>query len=208
MKRVRLTALALLCASSAAGQQRSPTAGVPQPAQSFAMSDDATALAGNPAALGFTQGLLLEYAGVRGYGTGMFRGDGAYFSAAGWGAALGASLEWLHQSSECTPLTPCARRFSLGAAMRAGSYAVGVAHHGFSSDESAALDNLGSWDLGVLARPRRWLSLGYTAVDVNGPSLGGVRLPRRHVAAVAEKPLTARTACGAAKTLSAAEATL
>src|SRR5437764_204452 len=106
MKPVRLAALALLCAFPAASQQRSPTSGVPQPAQSFAVTDDATALAGNPAALGFTQGLLLEYAGARGYGAGMSRGDGAYLSFAAWGLALGTSLEWLHQSSECTPLTP------------------------------------------------------------------------------------------------------
>ena len=107
MKPVRLAALALLCAFPAASQQRSPTSGVPQPAQSFAVTDDATALAGDPAALGFSEGMLLEYAGARGYGAGMFRGDGAYLSFAAWGLALGTSLEWLHQSSECTPLTPC-----------------------------------------------------------------------------------------------------
>jgi len=105
MKPVRLAALALLCALPAASQERSPTAGVPQPVQSFAVSDDATALAGNPAALGFTQGLLFEYAGARGYSTGMFRGDGAYLSLAAWGVAIGTSLEWLHQASECTPAT-------------------------------------------------------------------------------------------------------
>ncbi|HWE22776.1 MAG TPA: signal peptide peptidase SppA [Myxococcales bacterium] len=189
MKPVRLAALALLCAFPAASQQRSPTSGVPQPVQSFAVSDDATALAGNPAALGFTQGLLLEYAGARGYGTGMFRGDGAYFSLSAWGAALGTSLEWLHESSECTPATPCSRRFSLGAALRADFVAIGAAHHGFSSDESVDLDHLGSWDVGILARPARWLSLGYTAVDVNGPSLGATQLPRRHVAAVGLRPI-------------------
>src|SRR5438105_7396784 len=192
MKPVCPAALTLLCAFSVASQQRSPTSGVPQPAQSFAVSDDATALAGNPAALAFTQGLLLEYAGARGYGTGMFRGDGAYFSFAGWGAALGASLEWLHQGSECTPLTPCSRRFTVGAALRADTLAIGAAHHGFSSDESPDLDRLGSWDVGVLARPLRWLSVGYTAVDLNAPSPGADRLPRRHVAAIAVRPIGER----------------
>jgi protease IV len=192
MRPVRLAALALLCASSAAGQQRSLTSGAPQPSRSFALDDDATALAGNPAALGFTQGFLFDYAGVRGYRNGMFRADGAYLSFAHWGAALGASLEWLHDGSQCTPATPCSRRFTLGGALRGNILSVGVAHHGFSSDESAALDQLGSWDIGVLARPLRWLSLGYGALDVNAPTFGATQLPRRHVAALALRPVGER----------------
>jgi protease-4 len=197
MIRVRLAALALLCAFSAAGQQRFSTSGVPQPAQSFAVSDDATALSGNPAALGFSEGVLLEYAGARGYRTGMFRGDGAYLSFARWGAALGASLEWLHEGSECTPVTPCSRRFTLGGALRGNVLSIGAAHHGFSSDESADLDHLGSWDVGALARPFRWLSLGYTALDLNAPMFGATRLPRRHVAAVALRPIGERVTLAA-----------
>src|SRR5216683_1671917 len=160
MRPVRLAALALLCASSAAAQERSPTSGIPLPSGSFALTDDATALARNPAGLGFTRGVLLEYANERGYRDGMPRADGAYLSLGGWGGAIGG-------------------RF----------LAVGAAHHGFSSSESADLDRLGSWDVGALARPLRWLSLGYTALDVNAPRLGAAQLPRRHVAAVAVRPL-------------------
>jgi len=189
MRAVRVAALALACASSVGAQERSSTSGIPQPVQSFALTDDATALAGNPAGLGFSRGLLLEYAGQRGFDQGMRRADGAYLSLGGWGGALGVSLEWLHAGSECTPATPCSRRFSLGGAVGGGRLAIGAAHHGFSSSESADLDRLGSWDLGALARPLRWLSLGYTALDVNGPRLGPVQLPRRHVAAVAIRPL-------------------
>ena len=197
MTRVRLAALALLCAFSAAGQQRFPTSGVPQPAQSFAASDDATALSGNPAALGFSEGVLLEYAGARGYRAGMFRADGAYLSLARWGAALGTSLEWLHQGSQCTAVTPCSRRFTLGGALRGNVLSIGAAHHGFSSDETADLDHLGSWDVGALARPFRWLSLGYTALDVNAPTFGATRLPRRHVAALALRPVGERVTLAA-----------
>ena len=189
MKPVRLAALALLCASSAAAQERSPTSGIPLPSGSFALTDDATALARNPAGLGFTRGVLLEYANERGYRDGMPRADGAYLSLGGWGGAIGASLEWLHAGSECTVLTPCSRRFTLGGALGGRFLAVGAAHHGFSSSESADLDRLGSWDVGALARPLRWLSLGYTALDVNAPRLGAAQLPRRHVAAVAVRPL-------------------
>src|SRR5438067_2127504 len=148
MRPVRLAALALACAVSAAAQERSPTSGIPQPAGSFALTDDATALARNPAGLGFSRGVLFEYANERGYRAGMPRSDGAYLSLAGFGGAIGASLEWLHAGSECTPATRCSRRFSLGGAIRGGALAMGVAHHGFSSSESADLDQLGSWDLG------------------------------------------------------------
>src|SRR5690349_19290378 len=189
MSPVRLAAVALLCAASAAAQERSPTAGIPLPARSFALTDDATALAANPAGLGFSRGVALEYANERGYAPGRFRADGAYLALGGWGGSLGAALEWLHQGSECTPVTPCSRRFTLGAALRGGALSIGAAHHGYSSDESADLDHLGSWDLGALARPLRWLSVGYTAVDVNAPHLGATQLPRRHVAAVAVRPL-------------------
>jgi protease IV len=199
MRPVRVAALALVCASSAAAQERSPTSGIPLPSASFALTDDATALARNPAGLGFARGVLLEYANERGYRDGMPRADGGYLSVGGGGgtndayapagAAIGASLEWLHAGSECTPVTPCSRRFTLGGALRGRFLSVGAAHHGFSSSESADLDQLGSWDLGALARPLRWLSLGYTAVDLNAPRLGTVRLPRRHVAAMAVRPL-------------------
>ena len=75
MRPVRVAALALACASSVGAQERSSTSGIPQPIQSFALTDDATALAGNPAGLGFSRGLLLEYAGQRGFDQGMRRAD-------------------------------------------------------------------------------------------------------------------------------------
>src|SRR5229473_2963329 len=186
MRPVPVAALALACAFPAASQERSPTSGIPQPAGSFALTDEATALAANPAALAFSRGVLLEYANERGYRDGMPRADGAYLSLAG---AIGASLEWLHAGSECTPSTPCSTRFTLGGALRASALAIGAAHHGFSSSESADIDHLGSWDLGALARPVRWLSLGYTALDVDAPRKGVQQLPRRHVAAAAIRPI-------------------
>ena len=189
MRPVRAAAIALAFATSVAAQERSPTSGIPQPAGSFALTDDATALGRNPAALGFTRGVLLEYANERGYRDGMPRGDGAYLSLAGWGASIGTSLEWLHAGSECLPVTPCSTRFTLGGALRGGGLSIGAAHHAFSSSESADIDHLGSWDVGALARPYRWLSLGYTALDVDAPNLGAQQVPRRQVGAVAVRPL-------------------
>jgi protease-4 len=188
MKPVRLAALALLCAPAAIAQIRSPTQGVEPPGRSFAVEDEATALTGNPAGLGFSRGVLLEYAGERGFASGLFRSDGAYLSLAGWGVAGGAALEWLHAGSECTPLTPCSRRFSLGGAVRLGWLSMGAGWHTFASSESAALDQLDSWDVGVLLRPTRWLSASYALLDVNSPHLGASRVPRRHTLAVAVRP--------------------
>jgi len=192
MTPVRVAAFALLCASSAAAQQRFPTSGIPLPAGSFAITDDATALARNPAGLAYARGLLLEYGEERGYREGLPRSRAGFLALAGWGAALGASLEWLHESSECTPATPCSRRFTLGGALGGRQLSVGVAHHGLSSSESADLDRLGSWDVGAMARPLRFLSLGYTAVDVDAPRFGPTQIPRRHVATVAVRPLQER----------------
>ena len=174
MRPVRAAAIALAFATSVAAQERSPTSGIPQPAGSFALTDDATALGRNPAALGFTRGVLLEYANERGYRDGMPRGDGAYLSLAGWGASIGTSLEWLHAGSECLPVTPCSTRFTLGGALRGGGLSIGVAHHAFSSSESADIDHLGSWDVGALARPYRWLSL---TAEPQAPARGLVRGP-------------------------------
>jgi protease IV len=192
MKPVRLAALAVACASSAAAQERSPTSGILPPARSFAVNDDATTLAANPAGLGFSQGVLFEYANERGFRSGLPRADGGYLSIGRWGLAAGAALEWLYAGSECTPATPCTRRFTLGGALGGRHVVFGAAHHWFHSDESAAIDSLGSWDLGALARPFRWLSLGYTALDVNAPRFGATQLPRRHAAAVAIRPLGER----------------
>ncbi len=101
MKAVRVAALALVCASSAVAQERSPTSGIPLPSGSFALTDDATALARNPAGLGFARGVLLEYANERGYRDGLPRGDGAYLSLGGWGGAGSVPGTWARWPGRC-----------------------------------------------------------------------------------------------------------
>src|SRR5438067_5446832 len=196
MSRARLAALALLfwaCATAAVAQVREISQGVEIPATSFALLDDATAISANPAGLAFVRGLGFDYVHERTFRD-VQHADGFFLAAGAGPVAIGSSLEWVHLGSECVPATPCFRRFTLGAALRLGALSLGVARHGFSSDESIDYASLGTWDLGALLRPVRWLSLGYTLLDANEPAsglgpIGGAivatsHLPRRHVAAV------------------------
>jgi protease-4 len=202
MKPVRLGALALACALPAAGQQRFPTSGMQTPASSFALTDDATALDVNPAGLGFAEGLLLEYANARAFGAGLPGANGLFLSLGGGPITLGGSLEWLHGGADCTSATPCVRRSTFAGALRVGTVAIGASHHWFASGSGPTPQ--GAWDLGILVRPVRFLSLGYTVQDVNEPQLpvpgvvvpSGVSatqvLPRRHDAAIGVRPFGER----------------
>jgi protease IV len=194
MKPVRLAALALACALPAAAQQRSPTSGIPTPASSFALTDDVTALDVNPAGLGFAHGLLFEYANQRAFGANLPGGSAAFASLGGGPMTVGGSLEWLHSGAACTAATPCVRRSTIGGALHFGGVSVGTAHHWFASGSGDTSD--GAWDLGILIRPARYLSLGYTVQDLNEPRLatpgGAVDLPRRHDAAVGIRPFGER----------------
>jgi protease IV len=201
MKPVRLAALALACALPAAAQQRSSTSGMPTPASSFALTDDATAMNVNPAALAFAKGLLVEYANQRSFGSGLPGANGLFLSLGGGPATIAGSLEWLSSGAACTPATPCVRRSSIGGALQFGSVSIGTAHHSFATGQGFAPE--GAWDLGILVRPYRFLSLGYTVQDLNEPSIGPfagsglaaiapVSVPRRHDAAVGVRPFGER----------------
>ncbi|MFL5446577.1 MAG: signal peptide peptidase SppA [Myxococcales bacterium] len=208
MSRFRVAAVAIpvwVAAAAALAQVREPSSGVEIPATSFALLDDITALSANPAGLSFVRGLGLGYVHERTFEEGLH--SDALFLAGGAGPlAIGTSLEWVHLGSDCSVATPCFRRFTIGGALRFGELSLGVAHHGFSSDESAAYDSLGTWDFGALLRPARWLSLGYTVLDTNEPNflsgpIPGVlvppsHLPRRHVAAVGLRPFGERVSFG------------
>jgi protease-4 len=211
MSPVRAAALAIaVCASVAAGfaQVREPSAGVEIPATSFSLLDDATALSANPAGLSFVRGIDFDYAHQDTFGGGP--SANGFFLAGGTGpVAIGSSLEWLHLGSRRALATPCLRRFTIGGALRLGRLSLGVARHGFSSDENADYAQLGAWDLGALLRPVRWLSLGYSVLDVNEPEFGSLtgtvpappgggpaRLPRRHVASIGVRPLGEKLTLG------------
>src|SRR3954469_14351283 len=203
MSRFRVAAVAIpvwMAAAAALAQVREPSSGVGIPATSFALLDDITALSANPAGLSFVRGLGLDYVHERTFEEGL-HSDALFLSGGAGPVAIGTSLEWVHLGSDCSVATPCFRRFTVGGALRFGELSLGVAHHGFASDESAAYADLGTWDFGALLRPTRWLSLGYTLLDANEPSFNDpsviavpsqTHLPRRHVAAIGLRPFGER----------------
>src|SRR5256885_9882929 len=208
MSRARLAALALplwLGAAATKAQVREISQGVEIPATSFALLDDATAISANPAGLAWVRGLGFDYVHERTFRD-VQHADALFLAAGAGPVAIGSSLEWIHTGAECGPATPCFRRFTIGGALRFGRLSLGLARHGFSSDESVSYADLGSWDFGALLRPARWLSLGYTVLDINEPAFAvGVigttpapagHLPRRHVAAIGLRPFGERVTFG------------
>src|SRR5258708_17890707 len=98
-----LCSIAVAFASLAAPAQQGPTAGAEPPAQSFALDDDGTALAGNPGGLGFVSGLELDWLHDGFYAGGHGTTDPLYSAAAAGPLALAIGLDWIHR-------TPCGPR--------------------------------------------------------------------------------------------------
>jgi protease-4 len=142
------------------------TEGASAPGQSFALQDDGTSLGGNPAGLGFVEGLEADFLHNGFYGSTRVGDANALYLTGGSGPlALGLGFDWLNRRI-C--FAPCGgavsfRRTSAGGALRIGQLSVGAVHRGFSG-----LD-VSSWDFGALARPMRWLSLGAGLLDANRP---------------------------------------
>ena len=185
-----LVAALLGAAGSRAQGLDAPTRGVVPPARSMALEDEATAMTGNPAGAAFSGGWQLEYVRNASYRSGHGSGDGLFLGAALGPAAVGFAREWMHEVF-CSASTPCKRRTTFGLALRAGAFALGANLHSLSTSDNPEVDNTRSLDLGLLARPTRWLSLALVTEDVNRPSIG-VDQPRRWTAAVGFRPLGER----------------
>jgi protease-4 len=208
-----LALLAVAMPAAAAGPARGPAAAAPRlsaseigptgglrlPVPLPLLQDDATALSASPALLGFAGGLHLDLAGELATSGSSSTGRGAFLSlgtASGGhegGLALGLGRELLHPEGLCTAQAPCAGRTTLGAALRYRWLSLGGSVHWLSSDETRALDGLSAADLGLAARPLPWLSLGLTALDLNGPRVQGAPLPVRWRGSLALRPVAALT---------------
>lgn len=120
------------------------------------------------------------------------RGDGVFASLGGLVAgdtgalALGLSMEWVRPRTGCSAATPCARRTSLALAAGTSAVALGGAFRWFSSDESRAIDRLGTLDLGLTLRPAAWLSVAATGLALNAPQ----DVSREGVLGLALRPLS------------------
>jgi len=168
---------------------RSPSSGLDQPAGSASLTDGPNALAVNPAGLGFQRGLSLMYLHETGPGTeGGFDtadGDGLYLGSQLFGAlGFGIGVEWLRPEPTSDQAGVHYRRTSWALSLGDESLALGgVAHvftHGFMDRTT--------WDLGLMVRPVRYVSVGFTVRDLFGPSAAGVPLPRHYVGSVGARP--------------------
>lgn len=181
----------LLWASAAPAQTaleigRVATDGLDQPAASASFTQGPEASSVNPAGLYFIDGLSLRYLHQQGLtgdlpgpdGDGVYLG-GKFFSPIGWGV----SVEWLRDDFGAD-----VRRTTWGLSLGGDSLALGASVHTFSADDSP-LDGVASVDLGIMTRPARWLSLGFTVHDVDGSLVGTTRMPRRFVVGAGVRPL-------------------
>lgn len=182
-----LAGVALPASAQVGGElTRGPTTGLDQPAPSAALTDGPQASVVNPAGLRFLDGLSLRYLHQEG-STGVLDapdGDGLYlggkiFAPIGWGVAL----EWLRNAAVGDDV----RRTTWSLALGGETASIGAAVHYFSSD-SKALDDIGAVDLGAMIRPARYLSVGFTVLDVDASNLNGFELPRRYDAALGLRP--------------------
>ncbi len=163
------------------------TRGAEAPGQSFSLQDDGSSLSGNPAGLGFVEGLEVDFLHNGYYGVGLGDANALYFTGGSGPLALGLGFDWLNRQI-CPAGTTCPadtgifsyRRTSVGGALRLGQLSLGAVHRGFTS-----LD-LSAWDFGALARPVRWLALGAAALDANRP---GDDVPRRWAVSAGVRPL-------------------
>jgi protease-4 len=158
------------------------TEGAEAPARSFSLQDDGTSLGGNPAGLGWVNGLEADFL-HNGFFKNVHTDANALYLAGGGGPlALGLGFDWLNRPLLTGGQAFSYRRTSVGGALRLGGTSIGVVHRGFTG-----LD-ISSWDFGALSRPTRWLSLGAAVLDANRPG----NLPRRWVVSAGIRPLRER----------------
>lgn len=184
-------ALIALAARPAAAQVAAdlvavPTEGLQQPAASASFTEGAAAAVVNPAAIGLGD-LSLRYLHQEGIDGGNFasaNGDGLYVGGSLIGPLGGGfAVEWLRHRPGIGDLRRTTWALSLGGE----ALSVGAGLHLFSAD-FGPLDDVVSVDVGAIARPARWLSLGFSVLDVDASSFAGGQLPRQYVGAVGLRP--------------------
>lgn len=169
-----LALAAVVCPLAAAGQSwnfagrdRGYPTGLALPGAGVASGEEPAAASVNPAAAGFNQGLTLQYFHER--ASGILGGDGVY---AGLGP-LSVSSEWLRPSASAHY-----RKLSLGVGLGGPQGSLGFTWNDWSSSDPG-IAQLRTFDVGLTVRPARWLSLGASALDLDGRQ-GGVWLPVRY----------------------------
>jgi len=150
------------------------------PSASAAVSDDAMATIFNPAGLGVERGTngyyLHTFSGEAG-------GDNAFFISS---LGLGFGAEYAN------PAQVGFTKYTLSDGTRVyGGLYLGSSYSWFSSADED-YDRLSSWDLGLLARPSSFLSIGLVARNLNRPTFFESRTSRTYDLSFAFRPYTDR----------------
>jgi len=146
---------------------------IPEPIASRANPDASSSLWLNPAGIGLdgTSGAILLWPASN--------SESVFFDGHQYGAGINLdNLAFGWETFSDTSGTQ--RRYSWGLGIPLGDgLSVGSAYHW-----SSGLNRENAWDLGIIARPTRWLSLGAQITDLGRPRLDGVALdPTWHLAA-------------------------
>jgi len=176
MLRALLACLALLLALPLAARAQTWSygaraqgypAGLALPGATVAGGEEPAAVAVNPAAAGFNEGLTLQYFHEREQQVRV--ADGLYLGA----GPLSLTGEWVRPTGQASY-----RKLGLGLGLGGPAGAFGFTWNDWSS-EDRGIGGLRSWDLGVTLRPQRRLSLGLAVLDLGG-RLRGAWLPVRY----------------------------
>ncbi|WP_408890913.1 signal peptide peptidase SppA [Myxococcus faecalis] len=191
---MRLLALLLLpslalAQTSSIVQAPLPSRGLTLPPTGAALVDEATALSLNPAGLGFVRSGQLFYLHERNLEQDS-TADGVFLGAKLLGLGLGASMEWMRPRHG-----PDYRRTSLGLSLGAPTLQLGASWHTFGSDDED-VDSLDTFDVGLTARPARYLSLAAVARNLNAPREGAFKIERVYDFGLGLRPLGERFTLG------------
>jgi protease-4 len=157
----------------------SPTESSVLPYASAATADDFSAIKFNPAGLGVGRGFQTVF--LHTFSDSSFEGDNAWLICPG---SLGFSIEWLGNVSRRTY-----RKLTLAHGAELGHGIFWGASYSWFDSRYNDLDHLSSWNLGLLARPFEFFSLGFLARDINRPLFQGERTQASFDLGLAARPL-------------------
>lgn len=183
----------LVVAASASAQTpgllyRLPGSGLDQPGTSIALEDGPAASVVNPAGLAMQRGFALRYLHQEGVGGDDdflgIDGDGLYFGLPLFGfLGFGLAFEWLEPEAR---FLPSHRRTTWSLAVGDRRLAIGASAHVFSD---GLLDDSTTWDVGILSRPSRVLSLAFTLRDADATRIGDFRINRQYALGFGLRPV-------------------